>query len=95
MKMQLPYNFIHSTRQLMGETLYATLEAGLSTNPLVSIRLNPFKLKTGTFAVHGVESPVPWCPNGFYLTERPNFTFDPMLHQGLYYVQEAASMVID
>lgn len=95
MKMQLPYDFIHSTRQLMGETLYATLEAGLSTNPLVSIRLNPFKLKTGTFAVHGVESPVPWCPNGFYLAERPNFTFDPMLHQGLYYVQEAASMFID
>ena len=95
MKMQLPYDFIHSTRQLMGETLYATLEAGLNTNPLVSIRLNPFKLKTGTFAVHGVESPVPWCPNGFYLAERPNFTFDPMLHQGLYYVQEAASMFID
>ena len=93
--MQLPYDFIHSTRQLMGDALYATLEAGLNANPLVSIRINPFKLKTGTFDVHGVESPVPWCPNGFYLAERPNFTFDPMLHQGLYYVQEAASMFIN
>ena len=93
--MQLPDDFIRSTRQLMGEALYATLEAGLNTNPLVSIRINPFKLKTGTFDVHGAESPVPWCPNGFYLAERPNFTFDPMLHQGLYYVQEAASMFID
>ena len=84
MKMQLPDDFIRSTRQLMGDALYATLEAGLNANPLVSIRLNPFKLKTGTFDVHGAESPVPWCPNGFYLAERPNFTFDPMLHQGLY-----------
>ena len=73
--MQLPDDFIRSTRQLMGDALYATLEAGLNANPLVSIRINPFKLKAGTFDVHGAESPVPWCPNGFYLPERPNFTF--------------------
>ena len=37
---------------------------------------------------------VPWCPLGIYLSERPNFTFDPLLHAGCYYVQEAASMFI-
>ena len=37
---------------------------------------------------------VPWCPLGFYLPTRPNFTFDPLLHAGCYYVQEAASMFI-
>ena len=40
-------------------------------------------------------SVVPWCPTGFYLPSRPSFTFDPLLHAGCYYVQEASSMFID
>ncbi len=38
---------------------------------------------------------VPWCKNGFYLTERPEFVFDPLFHAGAYYVQEASSMIIN
>ena len=38
---------------------------------------------------------VPWCRNAFYLSERPNFTLDPLLHAGVYYVQEAGSMFLD
>jgi len=38
---------------------------------------------------------VPWCQGGFYLPQRPNFTMDPLLHAGCYYVQEAASMFLD
>ena len=37
---------------------------------------------------------VPWCPEGFYLSGRPQFTFDPLFHAGCYYVQESASMFI-
>ena len=37
---------------------------------------------------------VPWCPEGYYLSERPQFTFDPLFHAGCYYVQEASSMFI-
>ena len=37
---------------------------------------------------------VPWCPEGFYLPGRPQFTFDPLFHAGCYYVQEASSMFI-
>ena len=40
-------------------------------------------------------SPVPWCRNAYYLSERPNFTLDPLLHAGVYYVQEAGSMFLD
>lgn len=40
--------------------------------------------------------PIPWCPStGRYLATRPNFTFDPWLHAGKYYVQEASSMFVD
>ena len=58
----------------------------------VSIRLNPLKAE-GMLPVDG--EPVAWCRNGYYLKQRPNFTFDPLLHAGCYYVQEASSMFLD
>lgn len=41
-----------------------------------------------------LNEPVPWCEYGFYLSERPQFTLDPLLHAGAYYVQEASSMFL-
>lgn len=38
---------------------------------------------------------IPWCGSGYYLTERPQFTFDPLFHAGAYYVQEASSMFLE
>lgn len=38
---------------------------------------------------------VPWSQFGFYLKERPSFTFDPLFHAGSYYVQEASSMFLE
>jgi len=40
-------------------------------------------------------SPIPWTSQGFYLGQRPSFTFDPAFHGGLYYVQEASSMFLE
>jgi len=40
-------------------------------------------------------SPVPWSSFGYYLPERPSFTFDPLFHAGAYYVQEASSMFLE
>ena len=37
---------------------------------------------------------VPWCADGRYLKERPQFHLDPLVHAGAYYVQDAASMVV-
>lgn len=55
-----------------------------------SIRLNPFKISSVK-----TDEQVPWCKLGFYLDNRPSFTFDPLFHAGCYYVQEASSMFID
>lgn len=41
-----------------------------------------------------VEGAVEWCPDAFYLKNRPSFTFDPLFHAGAYYVQEASSMYV-
>ncbi len=59
----------------------------------VSVRLNPFKPARGPIFAH--QTPVPWCQHGYWLSERPNFTLDPLFHAGVYYVQEAASLFLD
>jgi 16S rRNA C967 or C1407 C5-methylase (RsmB/RsmF family)/NOL1/NOP2/fmu family ribosome biogenesis protein len=40
-------------------------------------------------------SQIPWTTHGYYLSERPAFIFDPLLHAGTYYVQEASSMFLE
>lgn len=55
-----------------------------------SIRLNPYKNARLDYDMR----PVAWCGDGFYLSERPKFTLDPLLHGGAYYVQEASSMIV-
>ncbi|MCM1162848.1 MAG: rRNA cytosine-C5-methyltransferase [Muribaculaceae bacterium] len=81
----LPQQFT-SMLQSLGLT---DLAGALTDQPSpVSVRLNPAR---GVCEFQGA-SPVPWCPEGIYLAERPQFTLDPRLHAGCYYVQEAASM---
>lgn len=38
---------------------------------------------------------IPWSRLGYYLPQRPSFTFDPLFHAGCYYVQEASSMFLE
>jgi 16S rRNA C967 or C1407 C5-methylase (RsmB/RsmF family)/NOL1/NOP2/fmu family ribosome biogenesis protein len=92
--MNLPEEFLQYTRTLMGEELFSRLTCGLATEPPVSIRLNPYKCSAAKADIPCEEESVPWCDTGLYLKERPNFTFDPLLHAGLYYVQEASSMFL-
>lgn len=75
----------------MGEERFERYLKAFEEEPPVSIRLNP--QKTAGLAAMG--TPVAWCRGAYYLDERPNFTFDPLLHAGCYYVQEAASMFLD
>lgn len=56
----------------------------------VSIRVN--RQKSGNAFPKVPHEAVPWCPDGFYLSERPLFAADPAFHAGAYYVQEASSM---
>lgn len=67
------------------------LRKALLTEPEVSVRFNPAKVKLSDYPT---VSKVRWCDEGVYLDERPRFTFDPALHQGCYYVQDASSMAI-
>lgn len=88
--MQLPEDFISTVKPLLGEQWESFKDALEEASP-VSIRLNPAKPTDGT----SLDMPVPWSQTGFYLNERPSFTFDPLFHAGTYYVQEASSMFIE
>ncbi len=87
---QLPEAFTQLMRQHLGDDLAGTLFRGLDEEPVTSVRLNPLK----TDAVLPYER-VPWCRHAYYLPDRPSFTFDPLFHAGVYYVQEASSMYLD
>lgn len=92
--MVLPQDFITYTRALMGSERYDKMASALLEEPPVSLRLNPFKTLSGITEVCNADGQVPWASNGFYLSGRPNFTFDPLFHAGTYYVQEASSMFV-
>ncbi len=93
-KHTLPQDFITQTTALLGTAQWERLRQGLEDEAPVSIRLNT--QKTGsTQHVVCADGQVPWCADGWYLDHRPAFTFDPLLHAGVYYVQEASSMFID
>ena len=84
----LPEAFISQTKSLLGLEETEALIKALSEEAPTSIRVNPNKAT----AISG-ES-VPWCETGYYLSERPSFTLDPLFHAGAYYVQEASSMFL-
>lgn len=93
--MNLPKEFETYTRKLFGEERYALFLKGLDQDSPTSIRLNTFKLKKNEgISETLIPQQIPWCKEGYYLNERPNFTFDPLLHAGIYYVQEASSMFL-
>lgn len=108
--MNLPEEFEAYTRQLFGDELYEKFRQAIGEESPVSIRLNPFKtqylesdeaLEIDDSKINSLfptllsqKNEVPWCRFGRYLNVRPAFTFDPLLHAGLYYVQEASSMFV-
>ena len=88
MRTPLPERFVETMRQTLGEDA-EKLFAALDTEPAVSVRLNPAK-PAECFDGEAVG----WCKWGKYLAERPQFTLDPLLHGGAYYVQEASSQFV-
>ncbi len=88
MNIQLPEAFILRINEYLSDEAAAFIDS-LNTAAPTSIRINPEK-ETEISS----DQLVPWCDTGYYLTERPVFTLDPLFQAGCYYVQEAASMFL-
>ena len=101
----LPADFVAETRRIMGDERYNRFVGAFDEEAPTSIRVNPriaidhgpwtiLALQASRAGADHSDSQVPWCAEGYYLNDRPQFTFDPLLHAGCYYVQEASSMFI-
>ncbi len=90
----LPEIFLQSIKEVPGfdRTAFEAVHAG--EEKVTSIRINPVK-QPGIAAPFRIKNKVPWCADGYYLQQRPSFTFDPLFHAGCYYVQEASSMFLE
>ena len=101
----LPADFVAETRRIMGDERYNRFVGAFDEEAPTSIRVNPriaidhgpwtiLALQASRAGADHSDSQVPWCAEGYYLNDRPQFTFDPLLHAGCYYVQEASSMFV-
>lgn len=90
--MQLPSAFLASLKEANGFHQEAFEHVHASAEAVTSIRLNPAK-SFNPFPE--ISTPIPWTMQGFYLSQRPSFTFDPLFHAGCYYVQEPSSMFLE
>jgi len=84
----LPKSFLNRMKNVLGSEYDEFLQC-FTDNVPVSLRINPLKPISQFDKFDNVN----WCKFGKYLPERPDFVFDPLIHAGCYYVQEASSML--
>jgi 16S rRNA C967 or C1407 C5-methylase (RsmB/RsmF family)/NOL1/NOP2/fmu family ribosome biogenesis protein len=92
--MLLPKDFVTLIEKLLGDKDIKQLTEAIADEAVVSVRLNLNKWPFDNQKLKNDDGQVAWCENGFYLKSRPSFTFDPLMHAGCYYVQEASSMFL-
>ena len=94
--MTLPASFLKSLEGIQGFSREAFELVHQSGEQVTSVRLNPAKTE-GVLPPEFVSQvdAIPWARLGYYLRQRPSFTFDPLFHAGNYYVQEASSMFLE
>jgi NOL1/NOP2/sun family putative RNA methylase len=88
---KIPEKFLAHVKRVENFDEVAFVAVHKTSKPITSIRKNTLKYFDDTTSFEKV----PWCSNGFYLPERPQFTLDPFLHAGAYYVQEASCMFLE
>ena len=96
--MNLPEKLLQSLESIKGFDREAFEKVHASGEQVTSIRINPQKLSEASQVPStggDLGEAVPWTEYGYYLNQRPSFTFDPLFHAGCYYVQEASSMFLE
>ena len=94
--MQLPSSLINSLQAVKGFDEGAFTAVHQSGEQVTSLRLNPSKIFNIQYSIFNAQlGRVKWNEQGYYLSQRPSFTLDPLFHAGAYYVQEASSMFLE
>lgn len=95
MQNKIPSSLITSLQTVKGFEKEAFLQAHEENQHITSVRFNPAKKISSQQCELPLDEKIPWSTNGYYLTERPSFTTNPLFHAGVYYVQEASSMFLE
>ncbi len=90
--MKIPQALIDSIKNIKGFNEAAFIQAHEQDENPTSIRLNPFKFTQKWETETGI---IPWCENGRFVNNLPNFNVDPLFHAGIYTIQEAHSMSLE
>lgn len=102
---ELPQALLQSLHDVNGFDEAAFTHVHQSGVQVTSIRINPRKWPrqnskslqetfSGFLSSFALTN-VPWSQYGYYMAQRPSFTFDPFFHAGCYYVQEASSLFLE
>jgi 16S rRNA C967 or C1407 C5-methylase (RsmB/RsmF family)/NOL1/NOP2/fmu family ribosome biogenesis protein len=107
---QLPQQLLDSLTGIAGFDKEAFIQVHESGEQVTSVRVNAAKSAIPVRPGHpgggsrqsaidqqllSQAQKIPWSSYGYYLPERPAFIFDPLIHAGAYYVQEASSMFVE
>ena len=97
--MAFTQEFINILSEILPEGERGELIDALQSEPQVSVRFNPSLQDAPRMVLESLgcsaDGRVPWAERAVYLDHRPQFTLDPLLHSGCYYVQEASSMFLE
>ncbi len=96
--MTLPPTLAGRLAEILGDE-YSEYKDALASPPRPCLRVNTLKATVGEVKGLAGEAglaldPVPWCPTGFWISERGHGLGDSVAHfQGLFYLEDAASLL--
>ena len=94
--MKLPEEFTAKMQSLMTNEEYQQFIKELKRKVMIhSLRVNTHKITVAEFLrIFPYElTPVPWCPEGFYLPKGFKASKHPFYYAGLYYLQDPSAML--
>lgn len=104
--MNLPVDFINRMQNLLPDGEAESFLHAMQQPPAVAVKINRRKpvsisdilrsFPAGNLLPDEADvEKVGWCASGFYLPVRPQFTLNPLLHAGCFYVQDPSSMIYE
>lgn len=91
----LPLAFLARMAELLDEDFPQFL-VKVNQPAVPALRVNTLKVSVAEFQALSPWplTPVPWCPEGFYLDRKANAGIHPYHDAGLYYIQEPSAMAV-
>ena len=92
---KLPPLFLERVKKILNETEFEAYRESFEKTFMPSLRINSLKINEENFFrfFSKPEKKVSWAENSFFIDRKSVFTKTPFYHAGLFYIQEASSML--